>query len=270
MRAGGSVYALRRFGVWGRKTAGDVVWEVAAVEAFAAAGAPVAHPTLGPREIDGEMWLMMPWLGGRVLRHPPVSDAEFVRLGGLLAEFHEQTEFVPVPAQRPGFGFCAGGAAPENGGTRRRRDLLAALAEVEPAMARRFGDAAKRLEARDLPTALAGQATRIVHGDFSSWNIRLSGGHLVGVLDFELAHVDHTAADVAFARRGYHDRVVDGYVARAPLSGVEIAALDGLWLGGVLRGVWRVLEDRLAEGSDLAYGLGWHLEQLEKTRPYHD
>jgi hypothetical protein len=30
-----------------------------------------------------------------------------------------------------------------------------------------------------------------------------------------------------------------------------------------------VLEGRLAAGeADLMYGLGWHLEQLDKTRPY--
>lgn len=132
-----------------------------------------------------------------------------------------------------------------------------------------FGAAAEALEARDLPARLAGLPLRLVHGDFSTWNIKLAGGRLIGLFDFDGAHVDIRAADVAFARRGYHDAVVDGYRRVAPLSDAELDALDGLWLGGILRGLWRVLEGRVAAGeADLMYGMGWHLEQLDKTRPY--
>jgi Ser/Thr protein kinase RdoA (MazF antagonist) len=270
VRAGGAAYALRRFGVWGRETPGDVDWEVAAVEAYAAAGAPVPQPIAPPRMVDGEVWLMMPWLGGRVLRHPPVSDDDFRRLGALLAEHHLATAAMPAPAQRPGTGECAKGAAPQIGGAARRTELLAALAMVDPVAAERFGAAAAALEARDLPGQLAGCPLRIVHGDFSSWNIKLAGGRLVGLFDFDGAHLDVRAADLAASRRGYHDAVVDGYLRVTPLPDAELEALDGLWLGGILRGLWRVLEDRLARGEpDLMYGLGWHREQLEKTRPYH-
>ena len=68
--------------------------------------------------------------------------------------------------------------------------------------------------------------------------------------------------------RGYHDAVVDGYLERATLTDAELGSLDGLWLGGILAGNWRVLEGRLADGSDLAYGMDWDLAQLDKTRPY--
>ncbi len=270
VRAGDRFYALRRFGVWGRTTPGDVAWEVAAVQALAAIGAPVPRPIAAPREIDGQVWLLMPWLPGRTMRgqgSPPTS-AEYRRLGVLLAEFHATTADLAAPAQRPGFGLSAEGASPEPGGASRRDQLLAALGTVEPAMARRFRDAAETLAARDLPRRLADCPQRIVHGDFSTWNLRVAGGRLVGVLDFELAHVDIRAADLAYARRGYHDAVVDGYLSHTSLSDAEIDALDGLWLGGFLNGLWRVLENRIAEGSDLAYGLGWYLEQLDKTRPY--
>ena len=269
VRSGDKFYALRRFGVWGRTTPGDVDWEVAAVEAYAAAGAPVPTPIAPPRWVDDEIWLMMPWLDGRVLRHPPVSEEEYRRLGQLLAEHHLASAGMPVPAQRPGCWECANGAAPTVGGVSRRAELLDALAKVDPDAARQFGAAAKALEARDLPERLTGLPLRIVHGDFSTWNIKLAGGRLVGLFDFDGAHVDIRAVDVVFARRGYHDAVVDGYLSVAPLSGAELDALDGLWLGGILNGLWRVLEDRLAAGDgDLMYGMGWHLEQLDKTRPY--
>jgi Ser/Thr protein kinase RdoA (MazF antagonist) len=268
VRSGADFFALRRFGVWGRTTPGDVAWEIAAVEAYGAAGAPVPKPIAPPRTVEGQIYLMMPWLGGRVLRHPPVSEAEFFRLGVLLAEHHAATSRMPTPPQRPGFGECAKGAAPEIGGKARRDDLLAALAKVDGNMARRFGAAAQTLAARDLPVRLAGLPLRIVHGDFSTWNIKVARGRLVGLFDFDGAHVDIRATDVAFARRGYHDAVVDGYRSVRPLFEAELEALDGLWLGGVLRGLWRVLESRIAEGSDLTYELGWYLEQFDKTRPY--
>ena len=269
VRSGAEHYALRRFGVWGRTTPGDVDWEVAAVEAYAAAGAPVPRPISPPQVIDGEIWLMMPWLAGRALRHPPVSDDEYRRLGVLLAEHHAATANMPVPVQRPGFGECAKGAAPEIGGPVRRDELLAALASVDPDAACRFRVAAQALEARDLPARLADCPLRLVHGDFSTWNVKMAGGRLIGLFDFDGAHVDIRAVDVAFARRGYHDAVVDGYRTVTPLSDAELGALDGLWLGGILRGLWRVLEGRLAASeADLMYGMGWHLEQLDKTGPY--
>ena len=238
------------------------------MEAFAAAGVPVAAPIAQPREIDGQIYLLMPWLPGRVLRHPPVSDGEFRRLGMLLAEHHAQTAGIAVPAQRPGVEMNATGAAPEIGGVQRRAELLAELAKVDAAMAGRFQAAAEQLQARDMPTLLADCPHRIVQSDFSSWNVRVAGGKLVGLLDFELAHVDVRAADIAAARRGWHDPVVAGYLSHTPLSDAELTALDGLWLGGILVGIWRVLESRIAEGSDLTYGLHWHVEQLDKTRPY--
>jgi Ser/Thr protein kinase RdoA (MazF antagonist) len=267
--AGARVYALRRFGVWGRTTPGDVDWEVAAVEAYAAAGAPVPRPIAPPRTVDGEIYLLMPWLAGRVLRHPPVSDDEFRRLGALLAEHHLATAAKPTPAQRPGMDESAKGAAPRIGGALRRTELLDALARADPDAARRFRVAAEALEARDLPARLAACPLRIVHGDFSSWNIKVAGGRLTGLFDFDCAHVDVRAYDVAAARRGYHDAAVEGYLSVTPLSDAELDALDGLWLGGILNGLWRVLEDRLSAGeADLMYGMGWHLEQLDKTRRY--
>ena len=51
-------------------------------------------------------------------------------------------------------------------------------------------------------------------------------------------------------------------------SAAELAALDGLWLGGVLSNVWRVLEDRLAAADVTTHGLDWNFDQIAKTRPY--
>lgn len=268
VRAGADVFALRRFGAWGRTTPGDVAWEIAAVEAYAGAGAPVPRPIAPPRLVEGEVYLMMPWLGGRVLGRPPVSEATYRRLGALLAVHHLASARMATPAQRPAWREWAKGATPEIGGAARRDELLAALAAVDRSAAEPLRAAAEALAARDLPGRLADQPLRLVDGDFCPWNVKVARGRLTGLFDFDGAHVDIRAVDVAAARRGYHDAVVEGYLSVAPLSDAELAALDGLWLGGALAGLWRMLESRIAEASDLTYGLGWVLDQLEKTRPY--
>jgi Ser/Thr protein kinase RdoA (MazF antagonist) len=267
IRAGSERYVLRRFGVWAQ-TEGDADWELDAVARLAAAGAAVPRAIGGVRVIAGARYLMLPWIGGRRLADPPVSDADYEHLGEFLADFHARTDPAPSPPQRPGWTSCVDGAFPAEGGAARRGELLAELAKVDAGMAARFGEAAAALQARDLPAIFAGHPCRIVHGDFSPWNIRVRGGQLAGVIDFDLAHLDVRAADVAWARRGYHDGVVRGYQRRMALTDAELANLDALWTGGSLRGVWRVLEGRLAEGRLTTHGFDWNLDQLGKTRPY--
>jgi Ser/Thr protein kinase RdoA (MazF antagonist) len=135
-------------------------------------------------------------------------------------------------------------------------------------MARAFDEASAALSARDLPAIFANTPRIVAHSDFAPWNLRFHKGRLTGLLDFELAHVDVRAADLAFARRGHHDAVVEGYLERASLPQAELAVLDALWLGGLFAGVWKVLGDRIAEGAVTTHGFDWHLEQLAKTRPY--
>jgi Ser/Thr protein kinase RdoA (MazF antagonist) len=238
------------------------------VEQWAGAGLPVAQPLGPPREIDGVRWFLMPWLGGRALGREPWTDANYERLGELLADVHAASASLPAPPQRPGWASYADAALPIRGGAARRAELLAALAKVDAGVAGRFARAAEALEARDLPRVFAGYPRRTIHADFAPWNIRLSRGRLTGLLDFELAHVDFLAGDVAHSRRGYHDSVVRGYLRRASLTDAELANLDAFWLACILAGVWRELEQRLARGPITEVGFAWTLAQLDKIRPY--
>jgi Ser/Thr protein kinase RdoA (MazF antagonist) len=267
IRAGGRRYVLRRFGAWS-DLKGDIAWELEIVRRLADCGLPVARPLGPPKTVGGDHYLLMPWLGGRRLAPTPTSDADYRRLGALLADFHAATKGLPVPGQRPGWQSLVDAATPVAGGPPRRTLLLAQLARTEPAMAEAFAAAAEAMEARDLPAAFAGAPRIVVHADFQPWNLRLMRGRLSALFDFELTHVDVRAADVALARRGWHDPVVEGYLTRGALSDVEIGALDALWLGSVLHGVWTVLERRLAGASIDEDDLKWNLEQLGKTRPY--
>jgi len=267
VRAGQRRYVLRRFGTWLEPEAGPA-WELELVDRLAALGLPVPAPLAPPRTFDGAVYILMPYLPGRALSASSVNDAAYRKLGRRLADYHAVVADLPIPPQRPGWTSNVDGASPIAGGPERRAELLHALARVDAGMARAFEDAAKALEARTLPTVFAAAPLIVVHGDFAPWNLRLQGGRLTGLIDFELAHVDVRAADLAFARRGYHDAVVEGYLERATLSAAELAALDGLWLGGVLSGVWRVLENRVADGAVTTHGFDWNLDQIAKTRLY--
>jgi Ser/Thr protein kinase RdoA (MazF antagonist) len=266
VRAGQRRYVLRRFGSW--RGEAEALWEVDLVRRLADAGVPVAAPIGPPRRLDGSLYILMPFLPGRALGARAVDDAGYRALGRHLADYHAAIAELPAPSQRPGWTEYVAGALPAAGGAEKRAALLKALGSADAKLARRFTVAAARLEARDLPGLHADAPRMVVQCDFSPWNVRVRGGRLVGLLDFEGAHVDVRATDIAWARRGYHDAVVDGYLERAKLTDAELASLDGLWLGGVFAGLWRVLEDRVAEGSELTHGLSWNLEQLDKTRPY--
>ena len=235
---------------------------------WAAAGLPVAAPLSPPLTIDGAAWFIMPWLEGRRMANDPRRDADDERLGELLAEIHAATAKLPVPAQRPGWGEYCDAALPIAGGAARRTQLLAALAQVDQGVADRFARAADALEARELPRVFASYPRHTIHADFAPWNVRLRGNELAGFFDFELAHVDLRAADVAQSRRGYHDGVVRGYLRRASLSDAELANLDAFWLAAVMMGVWRELEQRLAKGPITEVAFPWTLAQLEKIDPY--
>jgi len=268
VRSGPRRFVLRRFGVW-RGAEDDPAWEVAWVRRLAEIGLPVPAPICEPRLVDGALHMLMPFLAGRIVADGHATAAGYRAIGRELAHFHAAIAEAPLPAQRPGYGETVAGALPVAGGRARRGELLAALARCNAAFARAFAEAADALEARDLPRVFEGRPRLVAHGDLSPWNVRYARGRLTGLIDFELSHVDVRAADLAASRRGWHDAVVDGYLEVAPLAEAELAALDGLWLGGVLSGVWRVLEDRITAGeADLDHGLDWNYEQLAKTRPY--
>ena len=232
-------------------------------------GLPVAAPLGAPKRVDGALHILMPFLAGRALGVGAVDEGRYRELGRRLADYHAIVAKLPLPPQRPGWCETVDSALPMTrpgscGGAScwmRSRASIPTWHAVSPLPPARWRPAI-------CPRLLPARRELVVQSDFAPWNIRLHSGRMVGLLDFELAHVDVSGADVAYARRGYHDAVVDGYLERATLTDAELASLDGLWLGGILAGNWRVLEGRIAEGSDLAYGMDWDLAQLDKTRPY--
>ena len=260
--ADGGRFVLRRFGA-GPERMDDIAWEGARLTALLAAGLPVAAPRTDPIRIDGRVWAIYRRLPGRPLAPSNTDEAGYRALGRALADYHAVARTLSPPPQRPGWRPYAECFAPPADGPGRGA-LLDRLARTDPGQAEAFGKAAEALQARRLPSVLEGLPVLAVHGDFSPWNLLMKDGAVSGILDFEAAHLDAAAADLAFARRGSHDAVVWGYLERQPLSDAELAALDGLWTGAVLHGVWTVLA---AQAGGIG-SLDWNFQQLGKTRPY--
>jgi Ser/Thr protein kinase RdoA (MazF antagonist) len=255
----------------------SAAWEAAALGSLAAAGLKVAAPLAPPRRLGGRLFGLYPHLAGRPLTSArrlaklvgsEPMQAFYRELGRCLADYHAGAAAVPLPGQRVGWCEMADAHLPQSGGHAMRQALLARLEAADADAAKALRAAAETLERRNLAALFAGASRLIVHGDFSPWNILIRRGAVSGLLDFELAHVDVAAADVAFARRGSHDAAVWGYLERASLPDDQLAALDGLWTGIVLFGAWTALS-RWPQGAPYdPLMLDWNLAQLKKTRPY--
>ncbi|HYD46603.1 MAG TPA: phosphotransferase, partial [Phenylobacterium sp.] len=217
--ASGTRLVLRRYGKGARWAPDGVAWELELVRRLAEAGYPAAAPLAGPLTVEGDVYVLFPFVSGRALRP---GDAGYRELGRRLAELHDVVLAHVRMDQRPERRSLTAAAAPPEGGPG-REELLARLARLDAGLAARV-DATSAAIAPRLQ-ALADLPQHPVHGDFAPWNLRMSGGRMVGVFDFDDARLDILAADVAHARRGYHDPVVDGYLQRRSLSAGELAGL---------------------------------------------
>lgn len=260
----GRVVFLRRYGEHGGLDV-DAAWEAEALSRLAAVGADVAAPLAPPRRIGGRLWSLFPHLEGRKLGGGDNRARTNRALGRGLAAYHAAAVRAEPPGQRPG--WCEQGQAFDPPFAD-RAGLLARLEAANPEHARLVREAADRLEQRNLAAVFAGEPRIIVHGDYAPWNVLRRGGEVGGVLDFELGHEDVRAADLAAARRGSHDGVVEGYLERASLPPAHLAALDALWTGFVLFGLWRGLAMWPQGAPYEPASFAWNFEQFGKTRPY--
>lgn len=255
--AGQKRFVLRRYGADREMAA--IAWELSLSHRLAAAGLPVNGPLAQTQTIDGALYALFPFLPGRSLRWP--HDGDYRLLGRTLADLHDVAEGLDDLGQRPGWRPFVETVHPP-GDPAEQQDLLDRLAARDPAFAEQV--ARVRAEAAPHLAPLTGLSQRPIHGDFSAWNVRFAKGRLTGIFDFDLSHLDILAADVAFARRGYHDAVVEGYLERRPLSAAELDGLHALWLATGLDYVWR----NLARGELSQSVIDYTRSQFDKTRPY--
>ncbi|HEX7166837.1 MAG TPA: phosphotransferase [Acidimicrobiales bacterium] len=216
-------------------------------------GWPVAAAVADPVEVDGRWWALFPRLRGPAPRHWADGDERHRWRGELLAKLHADTaELTRALGQRDGWHRCdeAAVVTPEH------IALLARLRRLD--RPRSVGlERHARTIAEGVRFLQAGTMLHVVvHGDFVPWNLMVRGRELVGLLDFDLTHLDSRAADVAWASwGGTAPAVIDGYSSVAPLTEEEEAALPLLWRAAWLAVAWASLAkntDRVDRSLDQA------------------
>jgi Ser/Thr protein kinase RdoA (MazF antagonist) len=253
-------FVLRRYGE--ARSQEDLAWEQAVLHHLLARGWSVA-PRLGDVVvIDGTQYALFPYLGGRRMAgHPAV---QFRRCGHVLAALHEDLSDLSLP-QRPG--WTAFADAPSSPLWAEAEGLLELLAPRAPAVAALAAERATEV-VTGLRALRPRLATGVIHSDLVPWNVRLSGRRVSALYDFDVAHVDAIAADVACTRRGYHDGAVEAYLSRRRLSEEELDALGLLWLANVVTGALRAAAAIRDGGEPPSQFLPWVEKQLRVTLPY--
>ena len=195
---GGERCVLRRYAAG--QTAPSIAWEHRLLRHFAGRGWPVAAPLASAAgdslaAAEGALFALFPFLAGAPVEFG--TPAARTLKGRLLARLHaDGARF--EEGQRPGLG-----RAWELDALAARADgltfnaLLATFAREYPELGRgvraaRYRNLRElaRLGYGDLPDA-------VVHCDFHNDNLFFEGGHLSALLDFDWAHRDAAAYDIA-------------------------------------------------------------------------
>jgi Ser/Thr protein kinase RdoA (MazF antagonist) len=221
-------------------------------------------------DVDGVVWredsafVLFPLLPGHP--HMPENDQRRRRRGRILAELHFELGTLSGLGQRSGWRrvdevVLEGERLCDQGSKRTlsmsRPDLFRIVARYLEGVRDRLCAAG----ASNLPVT-------VVHGDLIAQNLLFQDGTLSGVLDFDSAHLDLRAADVACARRSRYDEVARGYLEVIPLSDEELGCLDDIWRANVLRYALQLIDCETT--TDVAISeLEWCVAQLEKTLPFH-
>ena len=229
--------------------ADEIDYELRLLERIAALGWPVAPAVAGPIELVGHFWSLAPFLPGDPSSEK-YSIAEQRARGRLLAAFHADL------AQLGGFG--------QRGAWRRCEQILGdptldgVLTDHErtrPEEIRIIRWHLDRARARVAGLQLHARPGRVIHGDFTPWNLRFKDGRLSGILDFELSHWDHRVGDFALAWRGKYDDVIHGYAEVAPLEPEEWALITPLWWAWLIDGACHDMRNAIRDD-------GWTIKKL--------
>jgi len=254
-------FVLRIYGR--RQTASSIQYELDILRRLRDRGLPVAAAIDGVAQYEGSAFVLFPLLPGRP--HPRENERQRRQRGRILAELHHELGALADLGQR--IGWRQADEVVAGGESRSGRWRSCAIGMTRPdlvdSIARHFEGVHSRL--------CAAGATRfpvtVVHGDLIAQNLLFQRGRLSGILDFDSAHCDLRAADVACARRSGSDEVARGYLDVIPLSDAEIGCLDDLWRASVLRYALQLLDRETITGAAVSE-LDWCVAQLEKTRPF--
>lgn len=244
VQRGTETLVLRR---WAGEQA-DILYERTLRGRVAELGWPVSCDVSDVFWHEGAGWSLATWLAGE-----PMARDDLRTRGRLLAEFHQSVQGLGTLQQRGTWRRCEEILTDEQ----LPRTFAAHPVPEEATLYLWHLERAQALAA-ELP--LAERPSQPVHGDFTAWNVLLNGGKLSGLLDFELAHLDHRVADFALSWRGQYDDLIHAYHEVSPLDDVEWALLTPMW--------WAFLLEQAH--TDLRRGVrddGWVLRMLQRRSP---
>lgn len=216
----------------------QVTYELNVLKLIADTGLNLPFLRRGPQVLDGACWSLHDVVPG-----DPAPREDAHTRGRWLAELHERWRELPLPAARPGWRGALEVLADAGADA-----LLDAHEAARPADVRLYRWHLHRARRAVAALRPGPRPRRVIHGDFTPWNLRVQGGVWTGLLDFEFTRPADPLEDFALAWRGVHDDVVRGYAAHTPLTGEALALLTPLWwahlLGGALHHLeWGVRDD---------------------------
>lgn len=236
-------------------TVAEVLYELTVLGHLKTRGWPVVTPVAEVLVTPVGVWCLFTYILGR--RRTPRTQtgryAEAYERGKLLARLHADLAPLASLGQREGWKTTPGGLFGRPGKPS-ARDVLSAFARKDPECARLLlayhEQAALRLEGVGPGDA----AVTVVHGDFTSWNMRYSRGRLVGLLDFDDTRLDLRVADFALSWRGVYGGVIDGYCDETPLSATERALITPVF--------WTFMVTCAVSGLEQGGTVDWAVKQL--------
>jgi aminoglycoside phosphotransferase (APT) family kinase protein len=222
---------LRRYGPW--HDLDDVGYELRLLDRVAALGWPVPTALAAPQRVGRHVWGLFRYLPGRPRRPRTVAagSAERRARGRLLAALHADLATVTDLGQRSGWRRRDEVLGPREDGPSVEAVVAARVAPDDAAVLLAYAD---RTRARFAALRAAQLPAVVTHGDLIGGNVLYAGGALSGVIDFDLAHLDHRVADFAWTWRGRYDDFVRGYEEVTPLPAAERALLAPAFWASVL------------------------------------
>ncbi len=247
-----------------KSSVAEINYEFAVLNHLAGRGWPVAAPTDDLRWHDGTAYALFPFLTGT----PRPSSPEHRRdLGRLLGHLHHDLADTAALGQKPGWWKMVD---EDLAGILERwhSGAITARPDADPDLARALIAFIDPVCERLADSGIEHTPTFVIHADLIPQNVlHDEDGHLSGLLDLDMAHLNRRAVDVACGRLGWHDEFVHGYTEIVPLSDGELGALDDLYRARTMSWALAVLEGR-ADVSDTNHELHQCVNTLEQTRPF--
>jgi Ser/Thr protein kinase RdoA (MazF antagonist) len=236
-------------------TPAGLAWEHAVLHHLAGAGWTVPEPLGELTEYQGHWYELNRYVPGHPVR--PEGRGEQAQRGRVLARLHLALRELgdrigPRPGWRPQHTHTTGLTSIDWGASVR------ALAAASPRLAEWASTAAAGTRSELAAAGAAALPVTVVHGDFAEWNMHYTGGHLTGVIDFELTHLDSRPFELAMARTYRAPAAAAAYRAELARLGWPLSPLEESATGPVYRAVrvglaaWPLEQGRRTGRFDLA------------------